>query len=221
MDQPASQPGRMARVRAVAAEIRVFAEAEAVRSGLPGQDQGPADACRHLVGVAELARRVGPLTAFAAAEWNELESFVSMAGTILDGRSVAISDMPSARRMDRHNNTLAVGLGATSRSTEEVVARARALMDRAIASQGGTGFGNTARWQPSRYWSDGGNLSDWSPTKWPDLPTSEHFQAYRNGVVVRGRPEREGSTGGGAVQVSPHIRDGHAVSGHTRSAPAR
>jgi hypothetical protein len=48
------------------------------KSGLPGQDQGPADAYRHLVGVAELSRRVGPVQAAAMAERNEWESTEAM-----------------------------------------------------------------------------------------------------------------------------------------------
>lgn len=219
MEHPAEQAGRMARLRAIAAEVREFAEVEALNAGLPGQDQGPADAYRHLVGVGELARRAGPLSAFAAAEWNEIESFVEMTRMVMQGRGISPSEMPLARRMDRHNNRLAVGIGATAQSTEQVVARARALMDRAIGSQGGTGFGNTPRWQPSRFWSDGGDLLGWSTNRWPVFTRSEHFEAYKARVEARGRLEE--AAGGGAVQVSPHLRNGQPVSGHTRSAPSR
>lgn len=135
MDEASPGSSRIARLRLVAGQVRRFAEFEAERSGLPGQDQGPADAYRHLVGVAELSRRVGPLTAAAMAERNEWGSTEAMLRAILDGRPVAPSNTPAARRMDRHNNLLAVGIGATASSTEEVVMRARTMMEQAIQTK--------------------------------------------------------------------------------------
>lgn len=207
--------------RATVQQIRRFADREGEASGLPGQDQGPADAYRHLVGVAEPARRFGRYPGAALAEYNELRSYEAMRRAESGGRPVPPSNTPEARAMDRHNNRLAIEIGATSRSTEEVVTRARAAMERAIQSQGGSGHANTPYWREVRHWSEGTSLSDWSRDKWPDLETSNHFRSYRAAATaVRGRPERT-SAGGGPVQVSPHIRDGRQVSGHTRSAPAR
>jgi hypothetical protein len=209
------------RMRAISQEIIDFAKFEAGDSRLPGQDQGPGDAYRHLIGVAELSRRLGPTTTLLIAEGNELRSFVDMLDAAVRGKPIGNSDTAAARAMDRHNNALALAIGANADSTEQVVMRVRAVMERAIASDGGSGAGNTPMWQASRYWSDGGSLPDWSPESWSDLPASDHFARYRAGVAASGRPERASTAGGGSVQVSPYMRDGHSVSGHTRSAPAR
>jgi hypothetical protein len=144
-----------------------------------------------------------------------------MLRAILDGRPVAPSNTPAARRMDRHNNRLAVGIGATARSTEEVVMRARTMMEHAIQTHGGSGAGNTPALRPSRFWSDGSSLADWSPARWPDIATAPHLATYRSAIERLGSPERESTATGGVVQVQPHMRDGHSVSGYTRSSPAR
>jgi hypothetical protein len=52
------------------------------------------------------------------------------------------------------------------------------------------------------------------------LDGSDHLRAYHDTLAARGEAPRR-TTGGGPVQVSPHIRDGHPVAGHTRSAPSR
>lgn len=62
-------------------------------------------------------------------------------------------------------------------------------------------------------------LPDWSPRRWPDLSTSAHLRDYNAALATRGGTPP--STGGGPVQVSPHLRDGHPVSGYSRAAPAR
>jgi hypothetical protein len=209
-----------ARLRSLAGEVRTFAEEEGKASGLPGQDQGPADAYRHLVGVAELSRRLGRHPAAAMAEYNEFRSWRAMRTAQGDGRAIDGSNTPEARAMDRHNNRLAIEIGANAASTEDVVMRARALMERAIQSHGGSGRGNTPHWREARYWSDGTGLAGWSPDRWPDLERSRHFIIYRGGIAAGERRERA-ITGGGPVQVGPHLRNGHPVSGHTRSAPSR
>ena len=221
MEDASQGLSRMARLRLIAGQVRDFAEKEAGLSQLPGQDQGPADAYRHLVGVAELSRRAGPLMAAAMAERNEWESTEAMLRGILDRRPIPQSNTPAARRMDRHNNRLAVGLGATAQSTEEVVMRARRMMEHAIQTEGGSGAGNTPTWRPSRFWSDSASLADWSPESWPDLAEADHLARYRAGVARPDLPERESTATGGPVQVRPYVRDGHSVSGHTRSSPAR
>ena len=211
--------GRMARLRAIAGQVSVFAKAEALASGLPGQDQEPGDAYRHMLGVAELSRRVGPLLAAAMAERNEWESTEAMLRSLLDGRMPAQSNMPGARRMDRHNNLLVVGTGAVASSTEDVVMRIRSMMERAIETDGGSGRGNTPYWRPYRYWSEGAPLREWSAENWPDLAQATHMHVYRQQLGAS-PPERESAAGGGPVQVRPHVRDGHPVSGHMRSVPA-
>ncbi|MFM2149798.1 MAG: hypothetical protein RLZZ187_2104 [Pseudomonadota bacterium] len=94
------------------------------------------------------------------------------------------------------------------------------MMERAISTTSGAGRNDLPVWQPARYWPDRGSLADWSPSHWPDLDTSEHFRTYR-AVLPPGEATQRQTSGGGPVQVSPHIREGHPVSGNTRSAPAR
>ena len=72
MEDGSLRLNREAGLRALAAQVRDFAIDEAKSSGLSGQDQGPADAYRHLVGVAELSRRAGPLLAAGMAEAGHL-----------------------------------------------------------------------------------------------------------------------------------------------------
>lgn len=139
MDEPSPPTGMRERLRAVAVQVRNFATREAELSGLPGQAEGPADAYRHLVGVAELSRRTGPLLAFAMAEQNEQNSWVAMMNSIFDSRTIAPTNMPAARRMDRRNNRLAVGIGARASSTEDVVRRVRSMMERSIETTCGSG----------------------------------------------------------------------------------
>ena len=221
MDEPSSPTGRIARLRAAAEQVSTFARREAELSGLPGQAEGPADAYRHLVGVAELSRRTGPLLAFAMAEHNEQNSWLAMMSSIFDGRTIIRTNTPAARTMDRRNNTLAVGIGARASSTEDVVRRVRSMMERSIETTGGSGRGNTPYWRESRYWSDGQSmLADWSPRNWSNIDEAPHFEQYREGIGRTGRPERESTAEGVTVQVRPHARDGHPVSGHMRSAPA-
>ena len=97
MDEPSPPTGRIARLRAVAEQVSTFARREAESPGLPGQAEGPADAYRHLLGVAELSRRTGPLLAFAMAERNEQDSFEAMLWSILRGRPIARTNTPAAR----------------------------------------------------------------------------------------------------------------------------
>ncbi|MCA4920503.1 MAG: hypothetical protein ING82_13840 [Roseomonas sp.] len=221
MNDLSPSTGRIERLRAIARQVRDFAEKEAESSRLPGQDQGPADAYRHLVGVAELSRRAGPLLSAAMAERNEWASTEAMLRSILDGRPVAASNTPAARSMDRHNNLLAVGMGATAKSTEEVVMRARSMMERAIQTTGGSGRGGTPYWRESRYWSEGSTLADWSSSDWSDTTTAPHFEDYRQRLDGGKVPERESTATGGEVQVRPYMREGHPVSGYTRSSPGR
>lgn len=210
---------RWDRLNQIAAEVAEFAREEALASGLPGMSQGPADAYRHLIGVAELSRRLGPLTAAAGAERNEWRSIEGMLRSLLRGEAVSPANTAAARWMDRHNNWLAVVGGSMSRSAEDSVLWARRKMEQAILHHGGSGLGGTVRWLPRSTWSDGGSLAGWSPDRWPNLREAAHFKAYEAGIAVSGRPDRESTATGGTVHVRPHVRDGHPVSGHTRSPP--
>jgi hypothetical protein len=90
------------------------ARREAMLSPLPGCFDGPADAYRHIIGTAELHRRFGFATAYGIATGNEIY------GTHW-------AEAPhERRRMDDHNSAIGLEIGATARTCEEVVRRARA-----------------------------------------------------------------------------------------------
>ena len=132
------------------------ASAEALASPLPGYFDGPADACRHIVGTAELRRRFGFATAYAIATGNEV------LGTF--GRN----QPAELRQMDDHNNAIGFSIGAEAKTYEEVVRRARAVIDAAIA-HGGDGAEGTPRWQGA--WTEPRGRQAAArrlPVQWPD-----------------------------------------------------
>jgi hypothetical protein len=126
-----SQGSSLLEIRRAAADIQVFAMEEMRRSRLPGGQFGPADAYRHMIGVAELTRRFGALPAYAAAEYNEFRSLAHGVNRTLHGEEEAASQTPAARAMDRHNNGIGLRIGARAATPEEVVAAARAEIERA------------------------------------------------------------------------------------------
>jgi hypothetical protein len=140
------------RLREIAGEVAEFANAEATASGLPGHVNGPQDAYRHLVGVGELARRLGGVQASVLAEYNEQVSRHAMIRAEQSGRSVPPANTRESRAMDRHNNRLAVGIGMTARSPEDVIQRARTAIERAQAIHGGSGADGSAFWHPRAMW---------------------------------------------------------------------
>jgi hypothetical protein len=133
-------------------------------SPLPGYFDGPADAYRHIVGTAELRRRFGFGAAYAIATGNEVR------GTHVDGHP------PELRQMDDHNNAIGFSIGADAKSYEEVVQRARAAIDGAIA-RGGDGSDGTPRWQ-SRWTEprDRPAADRRLPVQWPDgIPSARDY----------------------------------------------
>jgi hypothetical protein len=89
-----------------------------VDSQLPGRENGPADAYRHLLWGAELTRKFGPDVARRILEMHEIQNDLST-GVGLG------SQTPAAAAMDRHNNPLAVEIGMTARTWNDVEQRAR------------------------------------------------------------------------------------------------
>lgn len=143
------------RLREIAGQVAEFANAEANDSGLPGHVNGPQDAYRHLVGVGELARRLGGIQAWVLAEYNEQVSRRGMLQAEQRGRPVAPANTREARAMDRRNNSLAVGIGMTAQSPEDVIRRARTAIERAQAIHGGSGADGSAFWHPRAMWVGG------------------------------------------------------------------
>lgn len=149
------------------------ASREATASPLPGYNDGPADAFRHIIGVAELRRRFGYGVAYVIATGNEVW------GTHARSRSLA------SREMDDHNNAIGLAIGAKARTYEEVVRLAQAAMDAGIA-RGGNGENGTPRWklqwsEPARRPAAQRSL----PVQWPDdIPSSrdDRFGAEQFGI---------------------------------------
>ncbi|MBM3565434.1 MAG: hypothetical protein FJX42_04890 [Alphaproteobacteria bacterium] len=124
------------------------AQAEAVKSGLPGLHNGPGDAYRHIIGAGEITRRFGEPTARVALEGHEIEGVVR-------------NRQPrSELHMDRHNNEIGIAIGRKAKTLDEVIERARERIDR--AAQGAAGA-DVPRWLPETQWSPGG--ANWPP-KW-------------------------------------------------------
>jgi hypothetical protein len=86
---------------------------EAVESQLPGRENGPADAYRHLLWGAELTRRFGAHVARGILEDHETQADLSTS-IGRDGQT------PEAAAMDRHDNELAIALGERARTWNEV-----------------------------------------------------------------------------------------------------
>ncbi len=122
-------------------EVARLAQAESLRSSLPGYYDGPADAVRHLVLAAELRRRAGLAVANVFLYGNELP------GLILGGES------RPGTTMDLTNNSIGLGIGARARSYAEVVAMARTAIQAGIV-EGGTGANGTPVWLPREDWDD-------------------------------------------------------------------
>ena len=165
------------------------ASREATESPLPGYFDGPADAYRHIVGTAELRRRFGFPTAYTIATGNEV------LGTHAEGHP------PELRQMDDHNNAIGFSIGASAKSYEEVVQRARAAIDAGIV-RGGDGSDGTPLWQ-SRWTEprDRPSADRPLPVQWPDaIPSArdypfgaEQFSANRPEHTITPR-QREAAT---------------------------
>jgi hypothetical protein len=92
--------------------IRAAAD-ESVESQLPGRENGPADAYRHLLWGAELTGRFGEDTARRILEDHEIQGTASA----MIGRD---AQTPEAAAMDRHQNELSIALGRRARTWDEV-----------------------------------------------------------------------------------------------------
>jgi hypothetical protein len=139
---------------------------EAVESQLPGREDGPADAYRHLLWGAELTRKFGADNARTILEGHEIQGTIS---TMIRRER----QTPEATAMDRRNNALAIMLGKTARTWDEVKLGAQRIMDRSDPS--GSGVDGGAAWLTPSLWKGhpkdeitGEELppTDWN---WPDI----------------------------------------------------
>lgn len=140
---------------------------ESVNSQLPGRNNGPADAYRHVLLSAELTRQFGETYARAALDFHEWDG----------NRTGQAAD---TNRMDEHNNELGIALGKRlaarpSSSWHDVVAGARTLIDAAPKQAGGIQWLKEDRWQMNPMGPDGKRLTtgdprlNWPP-QWPEGP---------------------------------------------------
>lgn len=149
--------------------VESAASREAIESPLPGYLEGPADAYRHIIGAAELRRRFGWAIAYAIVTGNEVRG------------SHERGHPPELRRMDDHNNAIGLSIGADATSYEEVVRRARAVIEAGIENSG-SGRGQTPLWLPQERWREVSRRPPAErtlPVEWPDaIPSAA---AYRFG----------------------------------------
>ena len=229
--------------RAAIDKIRDETADKARKTSLPGETDGPADAYRQIVGIAELTRREGARKANAIGTFNEITTLFS-----------------DASQMDLHNNSIGRRIGKDATSSEEIERRAMAEI-RAAAMEGGTGKNGTAIYLPEREWRD--REARKAGLVWPlrDLATSsevelalasppeswsdavrarvmrdriywdtnhprqaEAFEAVRRSFEHRpdkSEPRSGDAETGGPVNVRSYRRDdGTKVDAHSRSAPA-
>jgi hypothetical protein len=100
--------------------INEAAREATVSSQLPGRENGLADAYRHLLWGAELTRVYGPDLAGAIMSFNESREFY---------------ESKAERAMDNYNNAVAVQIGKSAKSWQDVQARAQLLMQKTFADQ--------------------------------------------------------------------------------------
>lgn len=140
---------------------------ESVNSQLPGRNNGPADAYRHVLLSAELTRQFGESYARAALDFHEWDG----------NRTGQAAD---TNRMDEHNNELGIALGKRlaaqpSSSWHDVVAGARTLIDAAPQQADGVQWLKEDRWQMNPMGPDNKRLANGDPrlnwpTQWPEGP---------------------------------------------------
>ena len=94
---------------------------EAAQSDLPGRENGPADAYRHILLSAELTRQYGEDMARTILEAHEIQGR-------LEGQS------EESESMDRKNNEIGIKIGQDADSWNKVVEEARRAMDESIVN---------------------------------------------------------------------------------------
>lgn len=144
-------------------EASTWAEQETKSSRLPGTHNGPGDAFRHIIWIAEEARTRGSLPAWAMGEANEIKG---------NYRAVDEKDRqkPDEATMGRsNNNEIALRIARAAKSREDVVRLAKAEIA-ASFEHGGSGANGTARYLPKERWGDiegHGPRDNWPPA-WKD-----------------------------------------------------
>ncbi|WP_230873185.1 calcium-binding protein [Xylella fastidiosa] len=142
---------------------------ESVWSRLPGRENGPADAYRHLLLSAELTRVLGESYARAALDYHER-----------DGNRHG--QMPASEKMDRHNNELGIAIGKRLRNDPNanwlsVINEARKLIDQSNGQGDGVQWLDESQWEKNPTNDDGIRLPNGSPEiNWPHKWIEGPFQ---------------------------------------------
>lgn len=160
----AHKPGPKLGSRQATEAVTEAAHQEAGLSGLPGYNDGPADALRHLIGTAELRRRFGWGFAFGATTYNELRGQLA--------RQPFASDW-----MDMENNWIALRIGAQARTFADVVNLSQNAIADAIRT-GGTDRRGVI-WRAQRHWGDAPDRQFEDPANW--RPPGPQLDGYRFG----------------------------------------
>ncbi|MGJ3260426.1 MAG: DUF6973 domain-containing protein [Rhodospirillales bacterium] len=182
------------------------ASTEAVSSQLPGRENGPADAYRHVLFAAELTRRFGESVARKLLQSKET-------GDSLFG--ISSSDTAKAVEMDEHNNEVGIHVGKSAESWNQVIeASQKVISDSPKDGRGGSG---KAVWLNKKKWlKDPKNDVDPdspAPLNWPNIDW-EHGQKYGgsydypegNAKYTYGQsPQTEEQTAG-PEPTTPHVR---------------
>lgn len=122
---------------------------EAVRSNLPGLENGPADAYRPVLGLAELTRVLGERDARRIGEDHE--------------RKDPHAD-PRATAMDLHNNEIGIAIGRRARTWEDVRRLARQAISE--APKDGNGGPGVPVWMPPATWRGSRRRPNWPDIDW-------------------------------------------------------
>ena len=133
----------------------IFERAEAAtrRSRLPGWRNGPADAFRHIVASAEMARRYGSPIAKVLGEAHEL-------------RGSAGGQPAEEAAMDRHNNNIGIAIGRDATSFDDVVARAKARISDAFSGRDLKPV-ERPKWLAPQQWINDPDRADEDQDNWP------------------------------------------------------
>jgi hypothetical protein len=138
-------------------DLREAVAHNARQTSHPGNTNGPADAYRHMFGIAEVRRRSNHPVARGVGDYNEREGMMLRLKTDADSQ------------MDLHNNRIGERSGRIARNTAEVEARVHAEV-RAAAIEGGTGKNGTAVYLPPEKWAEPDPKNESlkrGPTVWP------------------------------------------------------
>ncbi len=152
-------------------EIKESVAQNARGTSYPGATNGPADAYRHMLGIAEIRRRTSQPAARVAGNWNERDN--------LPWRLKKDADS----QMDLHNNRIGERIGRVARNTAEAEEMVHAEI-RAAAIEGGTGKNSTAIYLAPENWTGDGNRT--TPIVWPPHDLAGSSEVER----ILGKPTR-------------------------------